>query len=47
MKGLLEAGKVMPVIDKRFPLSETAEALRYLGTGHARGKIVITVDQSR
>jgi NADPH:quinone reductase-like Zn-dependent oxidoreductase len=47
MKGLLEAGKVIPVIDKRFPLCETAEALRYLGAGHARGKIVITVDQSR
>ncbi len=44
MKGLLEAGKVVPVIDRRYPLSETAEALRYLGEGHARGKIVITVD---
>ncbi len=44
MKGLLEAGKVVPVIDRRYPLSETAEALRYLGGGHARGKIVITVE---
>jgi len=44
MKGLLEAGKVVPVIDRRYPLSETAEALRYLGEGHARGKIVITVE---
>jgi NADPH:quinone reductase-like Zn-dependent oxidoreductase len=43
MKGLLEAGKVVPVIDRRYPLRETAEALRYLGKGHARGKIVITV----
>jgi NADPH:quinone reductase-like Zn-dependent oxidoreductase len=44
IKGLLEAGKVVSVIDRRYPLSETAEALRYLGEGHARGKIVITVE---
>jgi NADPH:quinone reductase-like Zn-dependent oxidoreductase len=43
MKELLEAGKVVPVIDRRYPLSEVAEALRYLEEGHARGKIVITV----
>ncbi len=43
LKELLEAGKVVPAIDKRFPLDEVSEALRYLGTGHARGKIVITV----
>jgi NADPH:quinone reductase-like Zn-dependent oxidoreductase len=42
LKELLEAGKIVPVIDKSFPLSETAEALRYLGTGHARAKVVIT-----
>jgi NADPH:quinone reductase-like Zn-dependent oxidoreductase len=46
MKGLLEAGKVVPVIDRRYPLSETAGALRYLGEGHARGKVVITVKQN-
>ncbi len=46
LKGLLEAGKVVPVIDRRYPLRETAEALRYLGEGHARGKIVITVEHS-
>ena len=46
MKSLLEAGKVVPVIDRHYPLSETAEALRYLGEGHARGKIVITVEHS-
>jgi NADPH:quinone reductase-like Zn-dependent oxidoreductase len=40
---LLESGKVVPVIDKRYPLTEVAEALRYLGAGHARGKLVITV----
>jgi NADPH:quinone reductase-like Zn-dependent oxidoreductase len=43
LKGLLEAGKIVPVIDRRYPLRETAEALRYLGEGHARGKVVITV----
>jgi NADPH:quinone reductase-like Zn-dependent oxidoreductase len=43
MKELLEAGKVVPVIDRRYPLSETAEAMRYLVAGHARGKVVITV----
>jgi NADPH:quinone reductase-like Zn-dependent oxidoreductase len=43
IKGLVEAGKVKPVIEKRYPLAETAEAMRYLGAGHARGKIVITV----
>jgi len=43
MKELFEAGKVKSVIDRRYPLSEAAEALRYLGEGHARGKIVITM----
>jgi len=46
LKELLEAGKVVPVIDKRYSLSEAAEALRYLGAGHARGKVVITVEHS-
>ena len=40
---LLEAGRIAPVIDRRYPLSGTAEALRYLGAGHARGKVVISV----
>ena len=40
---LLEDGKVVPVIDRRYPLSEVAEAIRYLEEGHARGKVVITV----
>ncbi len=43
LKGLLEAGTIVPVIDRRYPLRETAEALRYLGEGHARGKVVISV----
>lgn len=43
LKELFEAGRVRSVIDRLYPLSETAEALRYLGKGHARGKIVITV----
>ena len=42
---LCVSGKVKPVIDKRFPLSAVPEALRYLGEGHAKGKIVITVEQ--
>ena len=46
LKELVEAGKIKPVIDKRFQLSETPEALRYLGAGHARGKVVITMEQS-
>jgi NADPH:quinone reductase-like Zn-dependent oxidoreductase len=43
MKGLIEAGKVRPVIDKAYPLSEAAEAFRYLGKGHARGRVVVRV----
>jgi len=43
---LIESGKVKLVIDKRYSLSETAEALRYLGEGHAKGKVVITVEQN-
>ncbi len=46
MKELLEAGKVVPVIDRRYTLSEVPEALHYLGEGHARGKVVITVEHS-
>jgi NADPH:quinone reductase-like Zn-dependent oxidoreductase len=43
MNDLFEAGKVAPVIDRRYPLSEVAEALRYFGEGHVQGKVVITV----
>ena len=41
---LLESGKIVPVIDRRYPLSEVAEALRYLEEGHAQGKLVINVE---
>jgi NADPH:quinone reductase-like Zn-dependent oxidoreductase len=40
---LVEAGRVTPVIDRTYPLSETAAAFRYLDQGHARGKVVIVV----
>lgn len=46
LKELLEAGKVVPVIDRRYPLAETAEAIRYLETGRARGKVVINVEHT-
>jgi NADPH:quinone reductase-like Zn-dependent oxidoreductase len=44
LKHLFEAGKVVPVIDRRYPFSELAEAIRYLEEGHARGKVVIAFD---
>jgi len=43
MRELLEAGNVTPVVDKRYELSEIADAFRYLGEGHAQGKIVLTM----
>ena len=43
LRELMETGKVKPVIDRSFELSETANALRYLGEGHARGKVIITM----
>ena len=44
MKELMEAGKVVPVIDRVYPLADVPEALRYLLAGHARGKVVIKVE---
>jgi NADPH:quinone reductase-like Zn-dependent oxidoreductase len=44
MRELLEAGQVIPVIDKCYRLSDVAQAIRYLAQGHAQGKVVITVD---
>jgi len=43
LRELLAAGKVTPVIDRSYALSEAAEAIRYLAEGHARGKVVITL----
>jgi NADPH:quinone reductase-like Zn-dependent oxidoreductase len=43
MRDLIEAGKVRPVVERTYPLSEACDALAYLGEGHARGKLVITV----
>jgi NADPH:quinone reductase-like Zn-dependent oxidoreductase len=46
VKELLEASKIVSVIDRRYPLSEVPEAFRYFGEGHAKGKVVITVEQN-
>jgi NADPH:quinone reductase-like Zn-dependent oxidoreductase len=43
LRQLLEDEKVVPVIDRTYPLTEVPEALRYLEQGHATGKVVITV----
>jgi NADPH:quinone reductase-like Zn-dependent oxidoreductase len=44
LRDLMQIGKLTPVIDRRYKLSETAEALRYLEEGHARGKVLITLE---
>jgi NADPH:quinone reductase-like Zn-dependent oxidoreductase len=41
--GLIEDGKLTPVVDRTYPLADTAEGLRYVEQGHARGKAVVTV----
>jgi NADPH:quinone reductase-like Zn-dependent oxidoreductase len=43
LKDLLETGKIKPFVEKTYPLTQTADAMRYLGTGHVRGKLVITM----
>ena len=45
IKELLEAGTVVPVIDRKYRLSETAEAIRHVEEGHTRGKVIITLDE--
>jgi NADPH:quinone reductase-like Zn-dependent oxidoreductase len=47
LQELLEAGKVTPVIDRSYTLSEVPEAIRYLEEGHARGKVVITLEHNK
>ena len=44
LRELIESGKVTPVVDRTYPLAEAAEALRYVHEGHARGKVVVTVE---
>jgi NADPH:quinone reductase-like Zn-dependent oxidoreductase len=44
VKELLEAGKIKPIIDRRYPLSEVADAFRYFEEGHAKGKVIITLE---
>jgi NADPH:quinone reductase-like Zn-dependent oxidoreductase len=46
VRELIEAGKVTPVIDKCYRLSEVPEAIRYLEEGHARGKVIITLQHN-
>lgn len=43
LKDLIEAGKIRPVVDRTYPLSEAPQAIRYVEQGHARGKVVIAV----
>jgi hypothetical protein len=46
LKNLLEAGLIAPIIDRRYSLSETADALRYREAGHAKGKVVIAIEHT-
>jgi NADPH:quinone reductase-like Zn-dependent oxidoreductase len=46
LKEMIEAGKIRSVIDRRYPLSEAAEALQYYGEGRSQGKVVITMEHN-
>jgi NADPH:quinone reductase-like Zn-dependent oxidoreductase len=46
MRERMESGKITPVIDRRYRLSEISEAIRYLELGHARGKVIVTLENN-
>jgi NADPH:quinone reductase-like Zn-dependent oxidoreductase len=45
LRDLMQAGKITPVIDRQYPLEQTRAAMRYLELGHARGKVIVNVEQ--
>ncbi len=47
MKELIESKKVVPVIDRCYPLNEVTEAFKYYAEGHAKGKVIITVNDNK
>jgi NADPH:quinone reductase-like Zn-dependent oxidoreductase len=47
LREFIEAGKVTPVIGRTYPLSESSQAIDHVGEGHARGKVVITMSDTR
>jgi len=45
LKDFIEAGKIKPVIERRYPLREVPQAIRYVEEGHARGKVVVNIER--